>query len=45
VTYIQIRAELYSCSQKGQDTGGGRLSVAMNEKPGGNEQLFMILVQ
>jgi hypothetical protein len=45
MTNLQMRAKLYSRSRKGQDRGGGGLLVVINEKPGGNPQFCLILVQ
>jgi hypothetical protein len=45
MTHLQMRAKLRSRSHKGQDRGAGRLSVVINEKPGGNPQFSLILIQ
>jgi hypothetical protein len=45
MTHLQMRAKLYSRSHKGQDRRAGGLSVVINEKPGGNPQFSLILVQ
>jgi hypothetical protein len=45
MTNLQMRAKLYSRNRKGQDRGAGGVSVVINEKPGGNPQFSLILVQ
>jgi hypothetical protein len=45
MTDLQMRAKLCSRSRKGQDRGAGGLLVVINEKPGGNPQFSLILVQ